>query len=83
MTESTHGVAVPIARAAHQLNVPAGWYLQQLRRRALPGHKFGRKWRLTQSDIQGAVDLHNRGAVTLPNRERSNSNDSDLSGKAT
>ncbi|CRK51805.1 hypothetical protein RHCRD62_30469 [Rhodococcus sp. RD6.2] len=33
------------------------WDLRQLRARKLPGHRIGRQWRLTESDLEGALDL--------------------------
>lgn len=42
---------------AQRLGVTTGWYLTQLRARKLPGHKLGNRWRLTDDDVQKALEL--------------------------
>lgn len=48
---------------AKRLMQTADWYLRQLRAGKLPGHKIGRKWVLTESDVQAALDITFKPAV--------------------
>ncbi|MDJ0413813.1 excisionase family DNA-binding protein [Rhodococcus opacus] len=47
----------PVSEGARRLGVTEDWYLRQLRAKKLPGHKIGRTWRLTDSDVLQALDL--------------------------
>ncbi|CAM3951415.1 helix-turn-helix domain-containing protein [Nocardia ninae] len=51
-----------VAEGAAILKQTEGWYLGKLRSGALPGHKAGRQWYLTESDIQQAQLLTARPA---------------------
>lgn len=51
---------------AQRLGVTTGWYLTQLRARKLPGHKLGNRWRLTEEDVQKALELTYRPARVVP-----------------
>ncbi|GAA5096691.1 helix-turn-helix domain-containing protein [Nocardia iowensis] len=56
-----------VAEGAAILKQTAGWYLTRLRSGELPGHKAGRQWYLTESDVKQAQLLTARpaGAPTL------------------
>lgn len=45
-----------VAEAAARLGVSVDWYSRRLCQRRLPGHKIGRAWRLTEADLQAALD---------------------------
>ncbi|MDV7197040.1 helix-turn-helix domain-containing protein [Rhodococcus kroppenstedtii] len=47
----------PLTEGAERLGVSVDWYMRQLRARKLPGHKLGRKWRLTEDDLAEALRL--------------------------
>lgn len=47
----------PVEEGAARLGVSLDWYMRQLRARKLPGHKIGRTWRLTDSDVTAALEL--------------------------
>ncbi|WP_280362539.1 helix-turn-helix domain-containing protein [Nocardia wallacei] len=51
--EPTYSVAV----GARVLRKSERWYYRQLRAGALPGHRAGRTWFLTASDIAAALEL--------------------------
>lgn len=53
----------PVAEGARRLGVSEDWYIRQLRAKRLPGHKLGRGWKLTESDVQQALDLTYVAAV--------------------
>ncbi|WP_433661049.1 helix-turn-helix domain-containing protein [Nocardia sp. CA-128927] len=58
-----------VAEGAAILKQTEGWYLGRLRSGELPGHRAGRQWYLTESDIQQAQALTARPAgapATLP-----------------
>ncbi|MEV6555924.1 helix-turn-helix domain-containing protein [Nocardia sp. NPDC051756] len=44
------------AEAAERLQRSEDWYVKQLRARKLPGRKAGRFWRVSDDDIQAAID---------------------------
>ncbi|KZM68320.1 hypothetical protein AWN90_10530 [Nocardia terpenica] len=46
-----------VAEGAAVLRQSEAWYLGRLRRGELPGHRAGRKWYLTESDLRAAVEL--------------------------
>jgi hypothetical protein len=47
-----------LAEAAERIGgVSEKWLATQLRQGKLPGRKVGRHWRMTQSDIEAAVEL--------------------------
>lgn len=48
---------LPVSEGAERLGQSTEWYLRQLRARKLPGHKIGRTWRLTESDIAEALKI--------------------------
>ncbi|WP_194838215.1 helix-turn-helix domain-containing protein [Nocardia sp. XZ_19_369] len=51
-----------VAEGAAILKQTEGWYLGKLRSGALPGHKAGRQWYLTESDVRQAQLLTARPA---------------------
>lgn len=53
----TAAVTFPVVWGAERLGVTEAWYTRQLRARKLPGHKIGRTWRLTEGDVQAALDI--------------------------
>ncbi|ORL06443.1 helix-turn-helix domain-containing protein [Prescottella equi] len=53
----TEQLTYTVADAATKLGVTEAWYLRQLRAQKLPGHKLGRRWRLTDDDIAQALAL--------------------------
>lgn len=55
MTTST--LTFDVSEGAARLGVTTDWYMRQLRARKLPGHKIGRTWRLTNEDLQKALEL--------------------------
>ncbi|WP_280335715.1 hypothetical protein [Nocardia wallacei] len=60
--EPTYDLAVG-ARALHKSEV---WYLRQLARGLLPGHKAGRTWYLTADDIADDIEQTARPAFARP-----------------
>jgi excisionase family DNA binding protein len=54
-----------VVEGAQRLGVTEDWYLRQLRGKRLPGHKIGRQWRLTESDVQAALDITFQPAVPV------------------
>ncbi|MBJ8340013.1 helix-turn-helix domain-containing protein [Antrihabitans sp. YC3-6] len=58
-------VTYSVAEAAKKIGASKEWYTRHLRERKLPGHKIGRKWRLTDSDIFAALDLTYKPALVL------------------
>ncbi|MFI7172328.1 helix-turn-helix domain-containing protein [Rhodococcoides fascians] len=55
MTTST--LTFDVAEGAARLGVSTDWYMRQLRARKLPGHKLGNRWRLTNEDVERALEL--------------------------
>lgn len=55
-----------VADGAARLGQTEAWYLRQLRARKLPGHKIGRQWRLTESDLTQALEITAVAAVVAP-----------------
>lgn len=53
----TASLTFDVEVGAQRLGVTTGWYLTQLRARKLPGHKLGNRWRLTEEDVQKALEL--------------------------
>ncbi|WP_378735990.1 helix-turn-helix domain-containing protein [Nocardia brasiliensis] len=51
-----------VAEGAAILKQTEGWYLGRLRSGELPGHRAGRQWYLTESDIKQAQVLTARPA---------------------
>ena len=56
MTSTETITTFDVAEGARRLGVTEDWYLRQLRAKKLPGHKIGRTWRLTDNDVQQALD---------------------------
>jgi excisionase family DNA binding protein len=57
MTSSTVDLKLfTLEEAAELLHVTESWYMRQLRNRQLPGRKVARKWMLTRSDIEAAIE---------------------------
>ncbi|WP_069164884.1 DNA-binding protein [Nocardia altamirensis] len=57
-----------VLEGAAILKQTESWYLAKLRSGELPGHKAGRRWYLTQSDITKAQELTaRRGYAVTPN----------------
>lgn len=52
-----------VAEAAAFFGQTELWYATQLRARKIPGHKIGRKWRLTEADILATLELFARPAI--------------------
>lgn len=46
-----------IAEVTELLHVTEDWLLKRLRGRQIPGHKSGRQWTMSASDIQAAIDF--------------------------
>lgn len=55
--DTTPTLTFAVAVGAEKLGVTEDWYTRQLRSGKLPGHKIGRQWRLTESDVQAALDI--------------------------
>lgn len=53
MTVRTH----PTADVAEQMGCSERWVLEQLRANRFPGRKIGRHWRMTDQDIEDALDI--------------------------
>lgn len=53
----TTSLTFDVEVGAQRLGVTKGWYMNQLRARKLPGHKLGNRWRLTDDDVQKALEL--------------------------
>jgi hypothetical protein len=50
----THSVEKAVAR----IGAPSRrWLIERLRDRRFPGRKIGREWRMTDEDIEAAIDL--------------------------
>ncbi|WP_425296389.1 hypothetical protein, partial [Nocardia abscessus] len=54
-TDLLHEPTYPVAVGAQALRKSTRWYEEQLRKGRLPGHKAGRSWYLTASDIAAAI----------------------------
>lgn len=63
---TTETTTYPVGEGARRLGQTEDWYLRRLRAKELPGHKIGRKWRLTESDIAAALDITASQAVNRP-----------------
>jgi excisionase family DNA binding protein len=61
--QPTPPLTFSVAEGAQRLGVKEAWYLIQLRARKLPGHKIGRQWRLTESDLTQALEITAVAAV--------------------
>lgn len=59
----TFRTPMTVTEGARRLGVSRHWYQQQLRERLLPGRKMGRTWRLTEDDVQAALDQHFMPAI--------------------
>lgn len=46
-----------VEEGAARLGVTVDWYMRQLRAWKLPGHKLGNRWKLTDDDLQKALEL--------------------------
>lgn len=58
----TFPLTYDLAAAAERIGgVSEKWLAVQLRRGKLPGRKIGRHWRMTQSDIEAAVEVFGVG----------------------
>ncbi|MGW1855585.1 hypothetical protein ACWCP4_33645, partial [Nocardia elegans] len=44
------------SRSARALHKSEAWYLRQLKAGTLPGHRAGRTWALTATDIAAAIE---------------------------
>lgn len=54
-----------LEESAARLRASSVWWLKtRLRARQLPGHKIGRSWFMTESDISEALDLMKSSVVT-------------------
>ncbi|WP_157935274.1 hypothetical protein [Mycobacteroides abscessus] len=52
-----------VAEGAARLGATEAWYLKALRAGLVPGRKFGRIWRLTDADINAALQISARPAA--------------------
>ena len=66
MQDEIEPLTMSVAEAAKRLGVKEGWYAAQLRASKLPGHKMGNRWRLTEDDVQKALELTYRPARVVP-----------------
>lgn len=58
----THPLTYDLAEAAARIGgVTEKWLAARLRAGKLPGRKVGRQWRMTESDIEAAVELFGVG----------------------
>lgn len=55
-------VTFSVAEGARRLGCTEDLYQRRLRARVWPGHKIGRTWRLTESDLAAALELSHRPA---------------------
>lgn len=53
----TAALTFDVEEGARRLGVTVDWYMRQLRNRKLPGHKIANRWRLTDDDVQKALEL--------------------------
>ncbi|QFP94834.1 excise [Mycobacterium phage Marshawn] len=57
MTTSTDELLTyPLADVARRIPCSERWLTEQVRAGRLPGRKIGRHWRMTQADIEAALD---------------------------
>ncbi len=61
-TDVPHEPTYPISVGARALRKSRRWYEEQLKAGRLPGHKAGRTWFLTASDIAAAIESTSRPA---------------------
>ena len=52
-----------LSEAAERLQVSEDWYRAQLVSRKLPGHKIARKWRITDADLEAALEIFASPAI--------------------
>jgi excisionase family DNA binding protein len=62
-TPAAPPTTMSVAEAAERLGQTEHWYATQLRAGRLPGHKLGRKWRITEADLAEALELTARPAT--------------------
>lgn len=55
-TTGTHEQTYPVSVGARALGKSERWYIQRLKSGRFPGHKAGRTWFLTASDINAAIE---------------------------
>jgi hypothetical protein len=65
-----HEPTYPVSAGARALGKSERWYTQQLTAGRFPGHRAGRTWFLTTSDIASAIEATSR-PVKTPNRLKS------------
>ena len=62
-----HSLTYDLAEAAERIGgVTEKWLAARLRAGKLPGRKVGRQWRMTDSDIEAAVELFGVGPQAIP-----------------
>lgn len=62
-----HEPTYPVSAGARALGKSERWYTQQLKTGRFPGHKAGRTWFLTASDIAAAIHATRHPATTPTN----------------
>lgn len=65
-TTETPPQAYPVAVAAARLECSETWYKTKLRDKVFPGRKIANKWRVTEADIQEALEICLSPAIHKP-----------------
>ncbi len=60
-----HEPTYPVSAGARALGKSERWYTQQLRAGRFPGHRAGRTWFLTTSDIAAAIEATSHPGKSL------------------